>query len=121
MQICCPLETKSLKKFTGCNRPIRRRVTKHYDWFALVNKYFRGKIMRTSLTLTEVWPISDRIIRQNTIASLCITVQCALPKIVLDILSKLDSKLSDIWNYFGTMSEGRRQTKSLQVGGSDLH
>ena len=48
-------EMKSRKKFTGCNRPIRRHVTKHYDWFALVNKYFRGKIMRTSLTLTEVW------------------------------------------------------------------
>ena len=46
-------------------------LTKHYDWFALVNKYFRGKIMRTSLTLTEVWPISDRIIRQKYY---CITV-----------------------------------------------
>ena len=42
-----------------------------------------------------------------------ITVQCALPKIVSDKLSKLDSKLSDIWNYFRTMSEGRRQTESL--------
>ena len=46
-------------------------ITKHYDWFALVNKYFRGKIMQTSLTLTEVWPISDRIIRQKYY---CITV-----------------------------------------------
>ena len=62
---------KSRKKFTGCNRPIRLRVTKHYDWFALVKKYFRGKIMRTSLTLSEVWPISDRIIRQKYY---CITV-----------------------------------------------
>ena len=62
---------KTRKKFTGCNRPIRRRVTKHYDWFALVNKYFRGKIMPTSLTLTEVWSISDRIIRQKYY---CITV-----------------------------------------------
>ena len=46
-------------------------ITKHYYWFALVNKYFRGKIMQTSLTLTEVWPISDRIIRQKYY---CITV-----------------------------------------------
>ena len=52
-------------------------------------------------------------IDKNTIGSLCITVQCALPKIVLDKLSKLDSKLSDIWNYFRTMSEGKRQTESL--------
>ena len=35
------------------------------------------------------------------------------PKIVLDKLSKLDSKVSDIWNYFRTMSDGRRQTESL--------
>ena len=34
-------------------------------------------------------------------------------KIVSDKLSKLDSKLSDIWNYFRTMSDGRRQTESL--------
>ena len=53
------------KKFTGCNRPIRRRVTKLHDWFALVNKYFRDKIMRTSLPLTEIWPISDRFIKQK--------------------------------------------------------
>ena len=46
-------------------------ITEHYDWFALVNKYFRGKIMQTSVTLTEVWPISDRIIRQKYY---CITV-----------------------------------------------
>ena len=46
-------------------------ITKHYDWFALVNKYFRGKIMQASLALTEVWPISDRIIRQKYY---CITV-----------------------------------------------
>ena len=59
------------KKFTGCNRPIRRRVTKLHDWFALVNKYFRGKIMRTSLPLTEIWPISDRFIKQKYY---CITV-----------------------------------------------
>ena len=59
------------KKFTGCNRPIRRRVTKHYDWFALVNKYSRGKIMRTSLPFTEFWPISDRFIKQKYY---CITV-----------------------------------------------
>ena len=36
-----------------------------------------------------------------------------LPKIVSDKLSKLDSKVSDIWNYFRTMSDGRRQTESL--------
>ena len=59
------------KKFTGRNRPIRRRVTKLHDWFALVNKYFRGKIMRTSLPLTEIWPISDRFIKQKYY---CITV-----------------------------------------------
>ena len=59
------------KKFTGCNRPISHRVTKHYDWFAIVNKYFRGKIMRTSLTLSEFWPISDRFIIQKYY---CITV-----------------------------------------------
>ena len=46
-------------------------ITKHYDWFALVSKHFRGKIMQTSQTLTEVWPISDRIIRQKYY---CITV-----------------------------------------------
>ena len=28
----------------GCNRPIRRSVTKHYEWFPLMNKYLRGKI-----------------------------------------------------------------------------
>ena len=59
------------KKFTGCNRPTRRRVTKLYDWFALVNKYFRAKIMRTSLPLTEIWPISDRFIKHKYY---CITV-----------------------------------------------
>ena len=26
-------------KLTGCNEPIRRRITKHYDWFALLNKF----------------------------------------------------------------------------------
>ena len=40
-------------------------ITNYYDWFALVKKYFRGKIMQTSPTLTEVLPISDRIIRQK--------------------------------------------------------
>ena len=69
--------------------------------------------MRTSLPLTEIWPISDCFINKNTIASLCITVQYALLKIVSDKLSKLNSKLSDIWNYFRTMSDGRRQTESL--------
>ena len=105
---------KSRKKFTGCNRPIRRRVAKHYDWFALVNKYFRDKIMRTSLTITEVWPISDRIIRQKYY---CITVHyrtVCTSENFSDKLSKLDSKLSDIWYYFRTIPEGRRQTKSLQ-------
>ena len=29
---------KSREENYGCNRPIRRCVTKHYDWFALVNK-----------------------------------------------------------------------------------
>ena len=33
-----------------------------------------------------------------------------LSKIVSD---KLDSTLSDIWNYFRTISESRRQTESL--------
>ena len=36
-----------------------------------MNKYLRGKIMRTSLTLTEIWPISDRFIKQKYY---CITV-----------------------------------------------
>ena len=53
------------KKFTGCSWPIGCRVTKHYDWFALVNKYLRGKVMRTSPTLTEIWPISDRFFKQK--------------------------------------------------------
>ena len=44
---------------------------KHYDWFALVDKYLRGKIKRTSLTLTEICPISDRFIKQKYY---CITV-----------------------------------------------
>ena len=79
---------------------IRHSVTKHYDWFALVNKYLWGKISQTSLKLTEIWPISDHFLNNNTTASLCITVQCAFPKIVSDKLSKLDSKLSDIWNFF---------------------
>ena len=59
------------KKFTGCNRPIRRRVTKLHDWFPLMINYFRGKIMRTSLPLTEIWPISDCFIKQKYY---CITV-----------------------------------------------
>ena len=99
------------KKFTGCNRPIRRHVTKLHDWFALVNKYFRGKIMRTSLPLTEIWPISDRFIKQK---HYCITVHYRTV-CTSDKLSKLDSKLSDIWNYFRTMSDGRRQTESLYI------
>ena len=37
-------EMKLRKENYGCNRPIRRRETKHNDWFALVNKYLRGKI-----------------------------------------------------------------------------
>ena len=59
------------KKFTGCNCPIRRGVAKHFDWFTLVNKYLRGKIMRTSLMLTDIWAISDRFIEQKYY---CITV-----------------------------------------------
>ena len=55
---------------------------------------------------------------KNTIASLCITVQRAFPKIFSDKLSDLDSKLLDIWNNFRTMSDGRRQTESLQLRGS---
>ena len=54
---------------------IRHSVAKHYDWFALVNKYLWGKISRTSLKLTEIWPISDHFLNKNTTASLCITVQ----------------------------------------------
>ena len=50
---------------------IRCLVTKHYDWFALVNKYLTGKIKRTSMTLTEILPISDRFIKQKYY---CITV-----------------------------------------------
>ena len=61
-----------------------------------------------------LWPISDRFLKQKYYASLCITVQRVLPKIVSDKLSKLDSKVSDIWNYFRTMSDGRRQTESLR-------
>ena len=82
-------------------------------------KYLLGKIKRSSLVLTEVWPISNHLWNKNTIASLCITVQCALPKIVSDKLPKLDSKLSHIWNYFRTISEGPCQTESLHNRGSD--
>ena len=74
----------------------------------------RSKIKRTSLKFTEIWPISDRLIKQKYYLSLCITVQRAFPKIASDKLSKLDSKLLDIWNYFPTMSDGRRQTESLE-------
>ena len=42
-------ETKSREENKGCNRPISRSVTKHYDWFALVNKYLWGKMRRTRL------------------------------------------------------------------------
>ena len=77
------------------------------DWFALLNKYLWGKIRRTSLKLTEIWPISDNFLEQKSIASLCITVQCAFPKIVSGKLSKQDSKLSDIWNYFLTMFDAK--------------
>ena len=58
------------------------------------------------------WPISDRFIKQKYY---CITVHYQTVKIVSDKLFKLDSKLSDIWNYFRTMSEGRCQTESLKV------
>ena len=30
-----------------------------------MNKYLRSKIMRTRLTLTEIWPIRDRFIKQK--------------------------------------------------------
>ena len=33
--------------------------------------YLRGKIKQTNLTLTEIWPISDRLIKQKYY---CITV-----------------------------------------------
>ena len=36
-----------------------------------MNKYLRGKIKWTNLTLTEIWPISDRFIKQKYY---CITV-----------------------------------------------
>ena len=65
------LKSREDTKLTGCNLPIRRHVTKHYDWFALVNKYLRDRIKQTSLTLTEFWPISDRFIKQKYY---CITV-----------------------------------------------
>ena len=62
------------KKFTGCNRPIRRRVIKHYDWFALVNKYFRGKIMRNQ-------PDAYRILanQQSFYKTKILLHHCALP------------------------------------------
>ena len=44
-------EMKTREETYGCNRPIRHGVTTHYDWFASVNKYLRGKIRRTSLKL----------------------------------------------------------------------
>ena len=72
MQICCPLRDEiEVRSLQDAIRPIRPRVTKFYDWFALVNKYFRAKIMRTSLPLTETWPISDRFIKPKYY---CITV-----------------------------------------------
>ena len=71
MQICCPLrdemEGRSLQDAIDQSGV----VTKHYDWFAFVNKYFRSKIMRTSLMLTEFLPISDPFIKQKYY---CITV-----------------------------------------------
>ena len=91
-------------------------ITKHYDWFALVNKYFRGKLCKTVWRLQKFGQSAIVLLDKNTIATLCITVPCALQKIVSDKLSKLDSKLSDIWNYFRTKSEGQRQTKSLCSG-----
>ena len=45
-------EIKSREENYGCNSPIRCGKTKHYDWFALMNKYLRGKIRRTSQKLT---------------------------------------------------------------------
>ena len=45
-------EIKSREENKGCNRPIRCGVTKHYDWFALMNKYLRGKIRGTIQKLT---------------------------------------------------------------------
>ena len=50
---------------------MRCGVTKHYEWFALMNKYLRGKIRRTSQTLTYSWPFSDRFLKQKYY---CITV-----------------------------------------------
>ena len=58
-------EMKSREENCGFNRPIRRGVTKHNDWFALVNKYLWGKIRRTSLKLTEIWPIRDQFLKQK--------------------------------------------------------
>ena len=43
-QYAVRFEMKSREETYGCNRPIRRGITKRYDWFALVNKYLRGKI-----------------------------------------------------------------------------
>ena len=45
--------------------------TNHYDWYASVNKYLRGKIIRTSLAFTKIWPIRDRFIKHKYY---CITV-----------------------------------------------
>ena len=72
MQVCCPLRDEiEVRSLQDANSPIRHRVTKLHDWFALVNKYLRGKIMRTSLPLTEIWPISNHFIKQKYY---CITV-----------------------------------------------
>ena len=109
MQICCLLQDEIL---TRCIRPIRCRVTKHFDWFSLVNKYIRGKIKRTNLTLTEIWPISDCFIKQKYY---CITVHYLTVCASENLLGQSDSKLSDIWNYFRTMSNGRHQTESLEA------
>ena len=70
--ICCPLrdEIKS-RKLRMQYRPVGCGITKHYDWFASVNKYLRGKKRRTSLKPTEIWPISDRFLKQKFY---CITV-----------------------------------------------
>ena len=109
MQICCPLrdeiEVRSLQDAID--------LTRLHDWFALVNKYFRGKIMRTSLPLTEIWPISDRFIKQK---HYCITVHyrtvCTSENRLGQTVQTGQQTLGHL-ELFWTMSDGRRQTESL--------
>ena len=57
------------------------------------------------------WPIGDHFIKGRPY------VQCDAKQLFSDKISCLVIKVSDIWIIFRTMSEGLRQTESLQ---SDL-